>query len=386
MVPYATWNRRTSIMSGSLPPGLPVMPLVRITPSKFQSFMNCRLKACWESGHAGGLLPSSPAGHIGTVIHKIIEIVGKNEIDADTDFELIWRQSVEEEEKKMRNSWIERHLVPLEISDPHFDIKRRQCRLIIERMIRESTRKESMSDFQNESGKEVWLQTEDGKIGGYIDAIISTEKGEIIKDFKTGSIFEPGQQGSDLPINKQYELQLKLYAALFNSAYAKWPASLEIVGLDGAIHPVEFAPEECLNLLITACRLLDEVNLAIGGSESEQKEVHKQLSSPSPENCRFCLYRPCCPSYWKEREVDPSADWPNDAKGLITEIKNLGNGLIFIKLLLDNSETISIRGLHPERHSALKRRPNRIAIFSMIASRVKGSFREGKYTTIYILD
>jgi hypothetical protein len=373
-------------MSGSLPPGLPVIPLVRITPSKFQSFMNCRLKACWESEHVGGLLPSSPAGHIGTVIHKIIEIVGKNEIDDDTDFDLMWRQSVEEEEKKMKNSWIERHLVPLETSDPHFEIKKRQCRLITERMVREPTRKGSVSDFQKGSGKEVWLQTEDGKIGGYIDAIISTERGEIIKDFKTGSIFKPGQEGSDFSVNNQYELQLKLYAALFNSTFSKWPASLEIVGLDGAIHPVEFTPEECLNLLIKACQLLDEINLAIAANESKQKDVHKQLSSPSPENCRFCLYRPCCPSYWNAKEADPLAEWPNDAKGLITEIKNLGNGLIFIKLLLDNSEIISIRGLHPERHSALKGRPNRIAIFSMIASRVKGSFREGKYTTIYILD
>jgi hypothetical protein len=75
--------------------------------------------------------------------------------------------------------------------------------------------------------------------------------------------------------------------------------------------------------------------------------------------------------------------WPNDAKGQIAEMKVLGNGLVFIKLILDNSKTISIRSLHPERHPAITERPNRIAVFSMIASKVEGAYKEGKYTTIY---
>lgn len=372
-------------MSCFLPPELPVKPIVRIAPSKFLSFMNCRLKACWESGHVDFLLPSSPAGHIGTVIHKIIETLCMSEIDGGKDFDIIWHQAVEEEEGKMKDSWLERHLVPLENSDPNFEIKKQQCKMIVERMIRGSTHRGSVAHFQKVNRREVRLQTADGKIGGYIDAIISTDRGEVIEDFKTGSIFEPGQ-GSDSLINKQYELQLKLYAALFYSTYSKWPASLEIVGMDGTAHSIEFTPEECSSLLMMAYHLLEEVNLVIAKNESTQKETYKQLSSPSPENCRFCPYRPRCLSYWEAKDADPFGEWPNDVKGLITEMKNLGNGLIFIKLLSDNSEIVSIKGFHPERHPVLKMKPNRIAIFSMISSKVKGSYKEGKYTTIYALN
>ena len=286
----------------------------------------------------------------------------------------------------MKDSWVERHLVPLENSDPNFEIKKQQCKMIVVRMIRGSTHPGSVAHFQKVNRREVRLQTEDGKIGGYIDAIISTDRGEVIEDFKTGSIFEPGQEGPDSLINRQYELQLKLYAALFNSTYSKWPASLEMVGLDGTAHSVEFTPEECLSLLMKAYHLLEEVNLVIIKSKSELKAAYKQLSSPSTENCRFCPYRPGCPSYWEAKDADPSGEWPNDVKGQIIEMKTLGNGLIFIKLLRDNSEIISIKGFHPDRHPVLEKKPNRIAIFSMIANKVKNSYKEGKYTTIYALN
>lgn len=372
-------------MSDFLPPELPVKPLTRIAPSKFLSFMNCRLRACWESAHVDGLLPSSPASHIGTAIHRVIESIGRSEIDIGTNFDLIWRKYIEEEEQKIKDSWIEQHFVPLSNSDPNYEVKKRQCKMIVDRMICRSVHKSEISCLSEENGNEVWLQTDDGKVGGYVDAIISRDRGEVIEDFKTGSIFESGQEGADSLINRQYELQLKLYAALFHSTYKKWPKSLEIVGLDGIAHCIEFTPEECSTLLKEAYDILNETNLIISISESGQDDVYEKLSSPSPENCRFCLYRPGCPSYWKLRDADKSRVWPNDAKGQIIEIKNLGNGLIFIRLKLDNSEIISIRGLHPERHLVLKRGINRIAIFSMISSKVEGNFREGKYTTIYTL-
>jgi len=364
---------------------LPIEPLVRITPSRFHVFKECRLRACWESAHVDGLLPPSPASHIGNVIHRIIEKAGKGEIKDIGVFELDWSRCVEEEEIKMSGSWIEKHLVPLEDTTPGFEVKKRQCKLVAERIIEETLPWKAAKDSKRRRKREAWLQTPDGKVGGFIDAIISTEKGDVVADFKSGFIDKPGEKDSG-SVMKKFQIQLKLYAALYNLVYAKWPAALEVVGIDGASRMIEFTPKECLSLLKEASQLLEDINNIIANGISNQQILLEQLSSPSPDSCWFCPYRPGCPEYWKARGAKPAEDWPNDAMGLLKEMKQLGNGLILIKLQpeTDHSKTLVIRGLHPGRHIALKKNLKRIAIFSMIPDKKnQGFYKEGIFTTIY---
>ena len=138
------------------------------------------------------------------------------------------------------------------------------------------------------------------------------------------------------------------------------------------------------SLLDEARQILTAINLLIK-NEAERYEVAlNRLASPSPEICQFCRYRPGCFPYWEKIEVEQEAKWPHDAKGILKEKKILGNGLMLIKLTdLQKSNTITVRGLQPDRHPALNYSSNDVLIFSTINDKIPDSYREGLFTTIY---
>lgn len=313
-----------------------------------------------------------------------MEKVGKGEIAAGEDFQKKWTEFIEAEEKQMIHSWIDRPLVPLERSTPEYQLKKYQCQLAVESRSGRTHSIEARSLPQKTKKHEVWLETKDRTIGGYVDAIISTDYGEIIVDYKTGRWGKTKAFRSET--NRIYEDQLKLYAALYNKVYDKWPMRIEIIGIDGSVNGVEFTQDACINLLDEANHFRTHINQIIS-EESNPIEAQRKLSSPDPMSCRSCLHRPACASYWEHREKNPALRWPNDAIGVLKEKKFLGNDLVMIKLsnIRGNSGITTIRGLHRERHPALENRSNGHAIFSMASDRIEDHFKEGQLTTIYCL-
>ena len=387
MVSHKTCEGGSFITHGILPSVLPLKPMGRISPSQFSILKKCKLRAIWASSHVRTLLPVPPAARLGTVIHKILENVGKGSITGDESFDSAWSSCVQHEEVKMNSSWTEKHLIPLEKSAHNYEVKKQQCLLTVQRMISAATPPPVKSGPHKRKIHEVWLQTPDGKIGGYADAIVPAESGDVIIDYKTGSILESGPGTHESNVRENYQIQLKLYAALYNSMYGRWPASLKVAGIDGVSHEIQFSPEECSGLLDEARQLLTEINFAITDDSTSYDIVSRHLASPSPGICQFCLYRPCCPAYWKEREAEPEVEWPNDVKGILKEKKILRNGLMLIKLTPDaqKSLTITVNGLHPDRHPALApgNTSDNMVVISMGPYRVPGNYREGLLTTIY---
>ena len=312
---------------GSLPSLLPLGPLKRISPSQLPLFNQCKLRATWSSNHAQALLPLVPSAHLGIVIHKVLEKAERGEIVDDKSFFSGWDDCVNQEENKMSCSWIEQHLVPLEKSAIYYEVKKQQCLLMVRELASITSHSRAKTNSDKRALHEVWLQTSEGKAGGYVDAILPSSEGDVIVDYKTGVIAEPDLITSGQGIRSDYQIQMKLYAALYNSMFGKWPASIELIGLDGVSHPIFFQPEECLELLDDALELLSEVNSMI--STESRSIVLRRLASPSPVACRFCLYRPCCPSYWQKRS-EQEGDWPHDTRGKLKEIKKLGNILLMI--------------------------------------------------------
>lgn len=284
----------------------------------------------------------------------------------------------------MRCSWIEKHLVPLEKTAHNYELKKQQCVLMVQNLASIPSHSRAAAKSIQGAAHEVWLQTSDGKVGGYVDAIVQEDEGDVILEYKTGIIKESGHGSLHSEVRYDYQVQTKLYAALYNAMLGKWPISVELMGLDGVRRPIQFHYEECIRLLKEAVKLLDEINSLISNAE-RITAVLRRLASPSPDICRFCLYRPCCPSYWEKRGSDQREDWPHDARGKLKEIKTLKNGLILIKVISD-TETIRVRGLHPDRHIALKTNQDEVSVFSMIPDKVAGSYREGHFTTIYAGD
>jgi hypothetical protein len=225
------------------------------------------------------------------------------------------------------------------------------------------------------------LATPDGKAGGVVDAIIRSEVGVTIRDYKSGTIHE---LGDGAPVKEAYAIQVKLYAAIYEAMTGEWPSQLEIVPLLGEPRPIEFLEEECRELLADGLATIDEVTAAIEHASTPEEAV-RALGQPSPEACRRCRYRPVCLPY-REAGGTRNDDWPLDAWGRLLEVQHLGNGRL-VAILAGEEGPLRIRGVDPSpsRHPGLSsaRKGDLVMTFNLRATSSKTSYLEGMTTTFY---
>lgn len=315
----------------------------------------------------------------------------EGKISEKRDFESIWSELVDKKEKAMAKSWIEKHLVPIKKYSTDYEVKKLLCKKFINNLFLEKQKLGQYSSISEkfilQSRNEIWLQSTDGKVGGYVDTIIPTENGDMIIDYKTGKYIEEPSGRNDPKVKEEYEIQLKLYSSLYNSECGKWPVSLKIAGIDGTSAEVNFTITECEVMLREAIKILNYANDIITKRGLTKPEKLKELSSPNPENCKFCQYRPGCKSYLEimPQNIMSEKKWPIDVSGTIMDRKILGNGNLFIKLSLDAepSKIISIRNLSIERHPALNNIGNKVVMFSLLADYGEKKYQEGLLTTSY---
>lgn len=113
-----------------------------------------------------------------------------------------------------------------------------------------------------------------------------------------------------------------------------------------------------------------------------QEQLITELANPNPENCCFCRFKPSCPPYWEARDVTPQDGWPADLRGIVTEIRRLGNGLLLAKI--DTGFNVArIRGLIPGRHTAIKTPGERVMALCLALDSFPGGFTENYLTTFY---
>lgn len=199
----------TTIILGLLPIVLPINFMERISPSQFPIYKKCMLGAVWaSSSDIHPLLPKPPSAHLGIVIHKILEKAGKGAITDDKDFNSAWFNYISNEEIKMKSNWTEQHLFPLKKSVRYYEVKKYQCFMAVQRISPSGKPIFEKRNHYKKEKQEVWLLTPDEKVGGFVDALIPENYGDAIIDYKTG-IVQSDQ------INPNYEIQLKLYAALY---------------------------------------------------------------------------------------------------------------------------------------------------------------------------
>lgn len=321
-------------MSDTNFPVLSIKPLSRISPSRYYAFKLCSLREILVSSVQPALLPVFPAARIGSVVHAIIEMATAGKIKDETQFNEIWNAEIKKTEERMKSNPLERHLIPIEETADDFEVKKLMTFQIISSFFHNGSQK----DFS--TGKnlpEQWLETKDGKIGGRIDLIKETPDGGVIIDYKTGAIIDTK---TDKP-KEEYQQQLKLYAALYFEKFNSWPQKLLLIGIDQSVHEVVFSHAECSKLLEEAKQNLNDTNELISSGVTES-----DFASPSPETCRYCLFRPGCKKYWQERQN--TEDWPIDLMGSIKERGFSGNKLGWIVIeQADKKYTVrSLSGRH----------------------------------------
>jgi RecB family exonuclease len=364
-----------------------VVRLESISPTRFASMRNCALREVWAANRAPALLPSSPAARLGTVIHRLLEEAGQATFrQGDSDaIDRRWEELVELAEQAMQSTWLERHIVPLRTSVSDFEVRHIQAREraleLAETASHGQKPQAQVANSELPHGCEIPVSTRDGRIRGRIDAIVLSGNEAVIRDYKSGAIFEASAKHAPI-LKEAYETQLRMYAALYAQTCGRWPARLEVVPIFGPPQPVDLDEATCTALIDRARAALDDVNRAISMSGSG-RELQQQLATPGAETCSHCTYRPACSSYQAISERQPP--WPNDLWGRLDAITHLADGRLLMAIWC-GEQVIRVRGLtaggrHPALH--LLEPDDPVAIFNLRATGSPTMFTESLFTVIY---
>lgn len=342
----------------------------------------------WAAARRPGLLPYAPQARLGTVVHKLVEYAGGTTFDQSSIGAALrsrWDELITQTEQEMQTSQLERHLVPLQNTIADFEVRRIRAMMFAELVAKNSEgRQEAAGERQNERF-EKWLESPSGLIGGSIDEIEKTNRGTIIRDFKSGIITEQDPTSGGIRVKREYEIQLKLYAALYYMNFREWPVDLELVPLNGAPISISFVPEDCMALAELAERTLQTVNETVKNILKENAKLDS-LASPAPDHCRYCSYRPACKTYQDIRRQSESENWPRDLWGTVLKVQKLRNGKIGLLLEVEGKQTI-IRGLSsvPERHPALQNLQigDAVAVFNLSGAYAASTYTEGIGTVLF---
>jgi hypothetical protein len=225
-------------------------------------------------------------------------------------------------------------------------------------------------------------------VTGKIDAVLPSQDGPIIRDYKSGSIFE-NYMGSARLIKEAYKDQVGLYAALYATAFGRWPFRLEIVPLFGTPEPVDLDKTASLALVVEARLALESLNSAVAEARSNSVLLQQRLATPSRENCANCPYRPVCAPYQSTRQgARYEEGWPVDVWGKVQELRVLGNSRVLIVINTGTAEA-RIRGLSSDktRHPAVQKlQPgDNVAAFNLKSGGSDNAFEESRFTVIYKL-
>lgn len=380
------------ITPGLLDFPLTLQPLKRISPSRYEALHTCALREVWAAGRQPQLLPSYPKAWLGSAIHSLLEEAGLGKFTPGGNAAIAtrWRELLAATEEKMRGSWPDRHLVPLETAVPDFEVRTIRAQNRALEIAEHAPRAKGHGAGTSLQGTELWVQSDDGLVGGFIDYVEMAADGPTVRDYKSGDIGEGNTSAHPGPVKGSYQVQLRLYAALYAAKTGQWPARLELIPLIGAAVPVPFDRQVCSALLEDARRTLKNVNEIIASLATATPEAEQRLARPAPSHCWSCPFRPGCVAYRTARIAAAEPDeWPKDIIGDVEDIRTLGNGklLILVRDTRLSPSTVRINGLNPDptRHPALHQLEpgDTIGLYNLKTSGAGTTFSETSLTTIY---
>lgn len=324
----------------------------RISPSQFYSMKNCAYKSLLaEAFDKTPLLPVSPNAYFGTVLHKILELIAKNIIRNEDDFNVEFDNQVKILEDDLQKSGFG-FFVPLKIKLKNFGLKKVQLKKHLQSKIEKPI---SLSSTKFYSEK--WFESQDKLIGGKVDLVIENGNNVEIVDFKTGTIMQDclddeGDIFSD--VKDEYKVQIKLYAYLYFENTNKFPTSLSLIDLAKQKFSVEFSEEECKAVFDEAKKLLKTTNDCVNTKSFS--------ANPKEENCKYCLYRPACSFYQVQLKTDFSF---NDVLGEIKDVRKFQNGNVSV-FLQNGEKQLTIKNFSSEKYDELNNSLNKkISIYNL---------------------
>jgi PD-(D/E)XK nuclease superfamily protein len=372
------------VISGEIPVLQFPAPLSRISPSRFVALSGCALRELWSSQEQSRMLPISPRARLGTAIHRLLaQVVNGTIADAGKSIESTWFEIIAQIEADMSSSQFERDLVPLSRSVNDYEVQRIRTWNRAQQLMPSTTAVEKKPIPTPGFGCEVWVQSRDGTVGGFIDLVYEAETGRVIRDYKSGPLLETDSSGA-LAIHPEYLAQLKLYAALYYETFSEWPARLELMPLQGDEIQITVDRSECEHLLEKARGKRNEINQSIAHARSGKPPDPRSLARPSASVCRMCLSRPACREYHEMAPTD-SSEWPNDAWGTLIRVQRFLNGRLCLTLRNKAGKEIRVCQLTPARHPAIPliAEGDEVGVYSVRRTSNEEEVVETSLTTIY---
>lgn len=234
-------------------------------------------------------------------------------------------------------------------------------------------------------GFEIWVESKEKAVGGWIDAARATKDGIVLSDFKSGEVLDRDESIPQGQLKDSHCVQLRLYAALYSQTYGIWPRTIQIVPLAGAKLEIPFTEEQCTQVLQEAVATFRLLNTRI---TCNVPELVRTLGSPAPANCSFCPYRPACPAYRQVLQSAVEANrGPSDAFGRVWDINLLRDGRVNLRVAGEQRQEHIFRALSSARHPALEtiRRGDHVGIFNARVSSNREEFSEAPSTVLYKL-
>lgn len=245
--------------------------------------------------------PVSYKNYIGTIIHKVFELVNKGVLSPSrSELKEFWKSEIACQEQRIATDFPT--LTNLSIADYNAMFETIK---VAERMRPFSSSESGVSSsiiHPNEHKVKI-----SGLLKGSIDRVDSLSDGSYrIVDYKTGKVFE--EDGS---IKEDYVSQLNLYAYLLEEQDKVRVSELAIMDKNGTYIPVPYFPELKSETFEKVKALLDSINAAI---DAGQLDV---LCAPSENSCRFCAVAHLC------NRRDLATDTPyRIIEGTVTKIWN----------------------------------------------------------------
>lgn len=373
---------------GVLPLSPSVSPIKRISPSRYFALRECELREIWAANRVAHSLPTLANARLGTIIHRLLEAAAKGEFQG-TSAEIVserFEQAVNIVEEQMRGIWFESQLVPLRDAIPKYEVQRLR---VLRRLVKFSSSPRYAPRISSSTvavGCELWVQLENGEVGGYIDRVVEEHGYLVIQDYKTGLIFQEMEGSDEVRVKPEYMCQLQMYAALYYATFGVWANELRVVPTQGAEISIPVVPDDCLRLVTEASVQLEETNRKVAMAKENPGYV-EMLARPSAVTCRNCVYRPSCGEYQRARANTEEDGWPNDVCGSLKDLQVLPNGRLNITMATSGG-TQFIRSLTPgQRHPALLsiRAGDELYCFNLRRGLSGAQYEENRYTTIYRL-
>lgn len=344
--------------------------LKRISPSQYYSMKNCAYKSVLaEAFGKKPLLSISPSAYLGTVFHKILELISKGEIKNEIEFNSKFDTEIHLMEENLIQNGLT-FFVPLQMNVKDFGLKKIQLKKHF-RLVSQ----EPKQSFVIKNTSEKWVESKDKLIGGKIDLTIEIGEEVEIIDFKTGAITEnifddEGESFEEVKI--EYQEQLKLYAYLYFENTGKFPTRLSLIDLAKKKFNVEFSENECTRISEEAKKLLSETNKSIDSKQFKAK--------PNESNCKFCLYRPSCSFYIEYLKENNSF---NDICGTIKDVFQYQNGNVSVIFECGNRK-ITVTSFMTDMYEYFNSvRNKQIKIFNLKKEATEFVYSATKTTKIY---